>query len=138
MNDKSASWLKIALIGGTLYFLAIAMVHMIGLKVPGLYIYFNTPSFLYQDRIIGLLVFGWACFFWMISQQLHLARYVLLPLFVALGVLALINVSTDFEGAARDVGTWPYWLEWCGLCIYGIILLLLVRRYKKAHTSAKS
>lgn len=133
MDNKTEFWLKISLIGGALYFTAIAMVHMVGLKVPGLYIYFNTPSFLYQDRIIGLLVFGWACFFWMISQQLHLARNVLLPLFVALCVLVLINVSTDFDGAAREVGTWPYWLIWSGMCIYAFVLLLLVRRYEKAH-----
>ena len=34
-------------------------------KIPGLFVYFNVNSFEYQNKIISLLAFGWAAFFFL-------------------------------------------------------------------------
>jgi len=45
------------------YFLAVAVAHQLGWKVPLLYIFYAVPSERYQDLIISFLAFGWAALF---------------------------------------------------------------------------
>ena len=55
--DKVWKW---SLLGGAIYFLLVAIVHMTGIKVPGLYIYPNvrkTPSLQGGDISTNLLIF---------------------------------------------------------------------------------
>jgi len=61
MND-SQNILKWSLLGGSVYFFLVSVVHRVGVKVPLLFVYFNAPSFAYQDRIISFLAFGWSMF----------------------------------------------------------------------------
>jgi hypothetical protein len=51
--NKSTAILKWLLLAGAVYFLAIAIVHM-------LFVYYDLPSYGYQDRIISFLSFGWS------------------------------------------------------------------------------
>ena len=94
---------------GAVYFAAIAVVHMLGVKVPGLYIYFDVPSNRYQDQIISFLIFGWASFFFIASRQLQVAKSLFVPLLVGLASLAYINLSNDFVAMAPNISTTPYW-----------------------------
>jgi hypothetical protein len=55
--------LKWSLLAGALYFFTVACVHLVGFKVPVLYIYFDEPSSVYQNRIISFLAFGLAAYF---------------------------------------------------------------------------
>ena len=57
---KAKKVLKWSLGGGAVYFLAVTVAHWVGFKVPGLFIYYDIPSYAYQDRCIGVLCFGWA------------------------------------------------------------------------------
>jgi hypothetical protein len=49
------SW---SLLGGAIYFFLITIAHIFGIKTPILFIYFNVPSYIYQDMIIAFLSFG--------------------------------------------------------------------------------
>lgn len=45
--------LKWSLLPASMYCLSVVAAHMLGAKVPILFVYFNVPSNAYQDRIIA-------------------------------------------------------------------------------------
>lgn len=76
MDNKKI--LQYSLLAGAAYFLCIAIVHVAGIKVLGLFIYYNVNSYQYQDNIISFLVFGWAAFFYAGSGHTEIVKPVLL------------------------------------------------------------
>jgi hypothetical protein len=110
--------LRYSFLAGALYFGAIALVHLFGIKVPGLFIYFTVPSHQYQDSIISFLAFGWALFFYRGFRDPANGGAITLAAGVALLGLANINLSTDFAQLDAAVTTAPFWLQWGGLCGY--------------------
>ena len=101
--------LKYSLLAGSAYFLCIALAHLIGLKIPGLYIYFNVPSLAYQDRIISFLAFGWSMFFYAGARHPAVVRLVLIASAVALAGLVNINLAGEFGSAAVEAT--PFWVQ---------------------------
>ena len=67
--SRDATILRWSLMAGAVYFGCIALAHAVGLKIPGLFIYFNVPSHLYQDHIIAFLAFGWATLFYVAADD---------------------------------------------------------------------
>jgi len=74
-------------------------VHALGLKVPGLFVYFNVPSFAYQDRIISFLAFGWAAFFYLTARKMDadFIKLILIIGFIAILALTTNSIITDFK-----------------------------------------
>ncbi len=116
--NRSERILKISLIGGAVYFLAISLAHVFGTKVPGLFIYYNVPSYVYQDTIISFLSFGWAALFYVAYRDVRAARVVVVASFVALAGLANINFSTSFADIAPKVSATPFWIQTALLSVY--------------------
>lgn len=123
MAPQSARiWLRRSLGGAAGHFALLAVVHQIGFRWPGLYIYFDIPSQGYQDQLISLLAFGWAVLFWFASRgpepHQRLSQAVLVAGVGGVLGLCWINLSNDFtllaEGAEHSV----YWLETLGLGLY--------------------
>lgn len=67
--SKSVTMLKWLLLMGAVYFLAVALAHMLRIKIPLLFVYFDVPSYGYQDRIISFLSFGWSVFLFTASRD---------------------------------------------------------------------
>ncbi|HHO56345.1 MAG TPA: hypothetical protein ENK21_08130 [Trueperaceae bacterium] len=107
-----------------------SFVHLIGFKVPMLYIYFNVPSTRYQDQIISFLAFGWAMFFLAVSYNLNMIKYLLTAGLVAVLALVNINLTNDFRAMA-DVSSWPFWLQTVVLAIYAAWLLFFSFKAKR-------
>ena len=101
--------LKHSLLVGSAYFLSIALAHLIGLKIPGLYIYFNVPSLAYQDRIISFLAFGWSMFFYAGARHPAVVRLVLIASVVALAGLVNINLTGEFGSVTVEAT--PFWVQ---------------------------
>jgi hypothetical protein len=125
--DKVLKW---SLLGGAIYFLLVAIVHMTGIKVPGLYIYFNVPSYAYQDRIIALLSFGWCMFLYSGFKLtgaglIRPVRYIILAGIAAIICLLLINNSEEIKELATNRSRWIYMIETMILFIYTIWLMIL-------------
>ncbi|MCW8825933.1 MAG: hypothetical protein OQK78_05860 [Gammaproteobacteria bacterium] len=114
----SAKLLKYSLLAGALYFAAISVVHVLGVKIPGLFIYYNVPSHQYQDNIISFLAFGWAAFFYSGAHNLNIVKAILLAAVVALLGLANINISTNFSLLSEGISVTPFWLQFILLCFY--------------------
>jgi hypothetical protein len=100
------------------YFLAISIAHLLGVKVPGLFIYYDVPSYAYQDRIISFLSFGWAALFYVAAKDLRVTKIVLIASFVGLAGLANINYSTNFSEIVPDVSVTPFWGQTALLGLY--------------------
>jgi hypothetical protein len=121
--------LKWSLFAGGLYFLVVSIVHMLGIKVPMLFVYFNVPSQAYQDRIISFLAFGWAVFFFTAFSDPHrqLVRAILIAGAGVIAGLAAINLVTDFQAIARGIDTSVFWAQTMALFVYWLWLLVFHR-----------
>ena len=129
--NRNRQVLRLLLLAGGVYFLLVSAAHLIGMKVPGLYIYFNVPSTVYQDRIISLLAFGWAVFFTTGAadpDNKALVRAILIAGAGAIAGLCGINLATNFESLSPDIGMPVFWLEVAVLVIYWLSLVISYRR----------
>ncbi len=120
--------LKWSLFAGALYFFSISVVHMLGIKVPVLFIYFNVPSNTYQDRIISFLAFGWAVFLFTAftnpQKQSALVKAILIAGSGALIGLCINNLFTDFQSFSAGINVNVFWLETAGVFIYWLWLVI--------------
>jgi hypothetical protein len=125
--------IRLPLYVGAAYFLLVALVHTIGFKLPGFFIYFNMPSYHYQDQVIGLLAFGWAVFFFTTAKTLAMAQIksILLIGLTALLMLTYINLTIDNELLPNDISTAIYHAEVGLLAIYWLWLLWGYLNFKK-------
>ena len=129
--DDLASVLKWSLLGIAVYFLAMAGAHFFEIKVPLLYVYYDLPSTLYQDKVISFMAFGWSMFFVagyssVKRNSLRSVRYMVLAGINAVVGLGLINFFTDFKqypGAHLGI----YWAE---VIVLGIAVCWIAVLYK--------
>ncbi len=132
MKHSVIKWLLLA---GTVYFAAVALFHLVGLKLPMFYIYFNVPSYSYQDQIISMFAFGWAAIFFLAAQEPEkfrlLVRTIIVMGAVVITILLWINFNTDFEALNPDVNNNIFSLELLPLFIYWVLLLVFTIRHEK-------
>lgn len=121
--NKARKILKWSLLAGAVYFSLVSAAHITGIKVPLLFIYFNLPSYAYQDKIISFLAFGWAMF--LFSGFINLKTNIIGPvkyiLFAGAGAiigLCVVNISTDFKELSAGVKPLIFWLQTLFLSIY--------------------
>lgn len=91
--------LKISLLAGAILFFFMALAHLFGLRIPGLYIYYNLNSLNFQDKIISALSFGWSIYFYTAFKLPHklLLKAILFSGIIAIVILAYINYNEDIE-----------------------------------------
>lgn len=127
--------LSLALFAGATYFLAVSIVHFLGVKLPMLYIYFDVPSYDYQDRIISFLAFGWSFFIFIAakkpSEQLPLISGIIYSGWIAIIGLSLINYQTNFQVLDPTINTNVFWLESGVLFVYLVLLIVLKKVLEK-------
>src|SRR5574337_499996 len=118
-NEKILKWL---LSIGAIYFLAIAIVHMMGIKIPVLFVYYDVPSYGYQDKIISFLSFGWSVFLLMASldpiKNRGAVKAILIAGLGAIFGLTFINNVTDFRALSPDIKPSIFQIETFGLAVY--------------------
>ncbi|MGO9015164.1 MAG: hypothetical protein ACLQF0_09315 [Dissulfurispiraceae bacterium] len=125
--NKSTAILKWLLLAGAVYFLAVAIVHMLRIKIPMLFIYYDLPSYGYQDRIISFLSFGWSVFLFMASidpaRNRDAVKAILIAGFAAIAGLNIINSVTDFQALSRDNNPSVFRKEVLALSVYEAALI---------------
>ncbi len=133
MNKKILSY---SLFAGALYFFAVAAVHMLGIKVPMLFIYFNVPSYAYQDRIISFLSFGWAIFLFTAARDVVQNRALVKALLIsgggALIGLIIINSRTDFHALDPAINVTVFGVETAVLAFYVLWLTIFFNRIQSS------
>lgn len=127
--------LKWSLFAGGIYFFLISMAHIFALKIPGLYIYFNVPSYEYQDKIIAFLTFGWSIYFFQAAKnpvkQINVVKSILFAGAGAIIGLIYINMSTNFTDISHDISLIYFWIETIVLICYLIWLYIYYKQISK-------
>ncbi|MCJ7580831.1 MAG: hypothetical protein MUP98_09900, partial [Candidatus Aminicenantes bacterium] len=118
---------------GSIYFLLIAIAHAVGLKIPGLFLYYNVPSYVYQNKIISLLAFGWSAFFFTTAS--HPAKRSIKTIIfigaVAVGMLTFININTNFLILSETIHPTLFHIETGILFIYWLWLVFCYIKIKR-------
>ncbi len=133
MNVK-LNILRGLLFAGSVYFFLVATFHMIGMKVPPFFIYYNVPSYAYQDRIISFLTLGWSIFLFTaflnpIKNKILINAILIAGVGAVIG-LEIINTFTDFESFSNTINPTIFRLETLGLALYLILLILFYNKSK--------
>jgi hypothetical protein len=125
--SKSTATLRWLLLAGGAYFLAISIVHMLRIKVPLLFVYYDLPSYGYQDRIISFLSFGWSVFLFAAAldpvRNRDAVKAILIASLVAVSGLHVINSITDFRKLSPEIDPATFRIETLALSIYVGVLI---------------
>ena len=126
MNSKLT---KVAFLSGAAYFVCMAIAHFFVIKVPVLFVYYDTPFHAYQDKIISFAVCAYVALFYSASKHRDVAFTAIIVLgLTALG-LSAVNVSEALISTlAVDQSTLPYWLQTAAIAIYLAVLVVLYLR----------
>ena len=137
LQDSEMKSMKFLLYSGASYFCLLAIAHALELKIPGLFIYFNVPSYAYQNKIIAFLAFGWAAFFYAAASTLSKSqiRAILISGGFALIMLSVINFRTDFSAMSNNTN--PFWFHLQTLLLF-FYWISLIFGYKKLGSVTQS
>ncbi len=129
---REATVLQWSLRAESVYFSGISLAHTLGVKIPGLFIYFNAPSFPYQDHIIAFLAFGLAAFYFVASVDPVgnpiVVRGVLIASAVAIAGLLRINLLDELKLMSPGVNLQHFWLQ--TIMITGYVSWLFILHLK--------
>lgn len=131
----NSAFTKNAFLVGVAYFVCMAIAHFVGLKAPLLFIYYDTPFYAYQDKIISFAVCAYIGLFWSAAFDRSAAKIAILVL--AITVLGLTSVNTSEALASvmsPEQSTAPYWAQTLAIGIYLLLLVFLYIRDGK-HTN---
>ena len=120
---------KYAFLSGAIYFVFMAIAHFVGFKVPILFVYYDTPFYSYQDKIISFAVIAYVALFYAAAKHREVAILAMIVLALTVAGLSAVNVSNDLA-TVLDAGqsTLPYWLQTGAIAAYLVILVLLYAR----------
>lgn len=121
------SWLRTALLAGVAYFCCMAAAHFTGLKWPVLFVYYDTPFYAYQDKIISFSVVTYACLFYVAARQREAVPAALVSIWVTVLGLSSVNLSSALASVLQGQGTLVYWLQTGALAGYALVLTVLYR-----------
>ena len=148
-DSETTGPLRYALLAGTAYFLCMSVAHFFGIKVPVLFVYWDTPYFAYQDKIIAFSVLTYAALFYTAAQHRVAVPAALFSIVVTTVGLSLVNVSSALDmalaagqtetaswsvswtatgdPASAGLARWPYWIQTALIASYALLLIVLSR-----------
>jgi len=129
MNSKVSKYIFLA---GALYFCGMAIAHFFSLKWPILFVYYDTPYYVYQDKIISFALCAYIALFIGASKNHAIALYAIVVMGITTLGLTHVNLSHALTSILnKEHSTLPYWLQTIALTSYTIVLSLLYFSDKK-------
>ena len=117
---------KYAFLTGGAYFICMAIAHFFGIKVPILFIYYDTPFYAYQDKIISFSVCAYIALFYSAAQNRAVALNAIIVLALTVLGLSSVNLSEALASVLSEgQSTFPYWLQTGAITFYLIVLIFL-------------
>jgi hypothetical protein len=110
--QKNGFFLRAALLAGTGYFIAMTTAHFFSFKKPLLFIYYDTPFYAYQDKIISFCALVYAMIFHAAAGNPSIVPLAIRSLVVTVVGLSLVTTSSalkDVVPATHDFT--PYWIQ---------------------------
>ncbi|WP_293573687.1 hypothetical protein [Phaeobacter sp.] len=137
-------FLRLGLLACVLYFSAMSVAHFFGLKLPLLFVYYDTPFYAYQDKIISFAVLAYVGLFWLASRDIAAVPVALGVLAATLVGLVSVNLSDALAsvvppGQSTWASTWAYWAQTGLLAAIWVALMglyLRCDRYRAAPGDA--
>jgi len=124
--------LRYALLAGMAYFCCMAMAHYFGIKLPLLFVYYDTPFYAYQDKIISFAVVSYIALFYSAAQNREVVPAALIVLGVTVLGLASVNESDALASVLEESqSTLSYWVQTGLIAAYFVVLLVLYLRDKE-------
>lgn len=131
MNSKLTKYFFLA---GAAYFVCMAIAHYFSIKAPVLFVYYDTPFYAYQDKIISFAVCAYIGLFWSAAFNRSVAIVAIVVLSVTVLGLATVNRSDALASVlSSEQTTLPYWAQTIAISIYLVTLVFLYIRDGKAH-----
>lgn len=129
--DMNSPLLKYSLLAGVVYFFCMAIAHYFGIKQPLLFVYYDTPFYAYQDKIISFAVVSYMALFYLAATNRIAVPAALIVLGITVLGLASINVSEALVSVLNEgQSTTVYWIQTGLIASYFILLLVLYLRDK--------
>jgi hypothetical protein len=117
---------KYAFLSGAVYFCCMATAHFFSFKVPILFVYYDTPFYAYQDKIISFSVCAYIALFYSASQHRAVALNAIVVLAITVLGLSFVNISSALASVLQEgQSTMPYWLQTVAIAFYLFILSFL-------------
>jgi len=117
--------LNVLLWAGVAYFCCMAAAHFFGIKVPVLFIYYDTPYYAYQDKIIAFAIVSYICLFSAAARTREVMPAALVAIWVTVLGLSAVNLSDALSLVLSGKPTIVYWLHTAALAIYALVLTAL-------------
>ena len=125
---------RYAFLAGATYFVFMAIAHFVSFKVPVLFIYFDTPFYSYQDKIISFAVLAYVALFYAASKHRDVALLAIVVLAFTVAGLSAVNVSDDLATVLEaGQSTLAYWLQTGAIAVYLVVLIALYLRDGKTQ-----
>ena len=132
MYELNSSLLRYGLLAGAVYFICMAVAHYFGIKQPLLFVYYDTPYYAYQDKIISFAVVSYVALFYSAAYNRNVVPAALIVLGITVLGLASVNVSDALANVLQEgQSTTPYWIQTGLIAMYFTALLVLYLRDKK-------
>ena len=103
--------LNLLLWAGVAYFCCMSAAHFFGIKVPILFVYYDTAYYAYQDKIIAFAVVAYICLFVAAARMPAIVPAVLVAMWVTVLGLCSVNLSDALQTVLSGKATLPYWLQ---------------------------
>lgn len=101
-----------------------AVAHYFGIKVPVLFVYYDTPFYAYQDKIISFAVCAYIALFFSASKHRDVALTAIVVLGLTVVGLSGVNISEALASVLTEgQSTFPYWLQTSAIALYFVVLL---------------
>ncbi|MEM1140715.1 MAG: hypothetical protein AAGH45_12620 [Pseudomonadota bacterium] len=119
--------LRLLLLVSVAFFVCMGTVHFFGIKLPILFVYWDTPFYAYQDKIIAFTLVTYAALFFGASRHRLMVPYALISIWGTAVGLSLVNLSGALQSVLGDGGTALYWLITAAFAGLATVLTLLWR-----------
>lgn len=121
--------LRLALNAGTGYFTAMSFAHFFSVKKPLLFIYWDTPFYAYQDKIISFCAAVYGILFFTAAKHSECVPAAIASMAVTAGGLSLVTTSKDLKSVVGPGHSFlPYWIQTGLIAAYGAALFALYSR----------
>ncbi|MEG3617031.1 hypothetical protein V5T82_01060 [Magnetovibrio sp. PR-2] len=125
--------LRYALLAGVAYFCCMAVAHFFGIKAPLLFVYYDTPFYAYQDKIIAFAVVAYIGLFHAASRHISVVPTALVVMGITVLGLAAVNMSDALASVmGPDHSLTPYWVQTGLISGYFAVLVGLYLQTRKA------
>ena len=133
MNSRLTRFFFLA---GAAYFVCMAIAHFFGIKIPVLFVYYDTPFYAYQDKIISFAVCAYIGLFWSAASNRSVASVAIWVLALTVVGLASVNLSEALASVlSSEQTTLPYWAQTIAIGVYLSALVISHIRDGRAHNN---